>query len=206
MRSESTTAQASTRTTDAAFADTHTLSGEHAILMRDVERRAAPILALLGTRAWPHAELGALANFLRATVLRQVSDEETLLYPHDASAPPFAELSADHVRLHALTTQLEAVHAEPCSRTDLREYVDDLLNTLRQHLTDEQDVLAVLAKNDTAVPSAADLAATRHGWLSNEDAPVQMRLDGCQEGTRYRPVHRTRRRPVGVRVPPADGG
>lgn len=181
MRRTSTTAQATTRTTEVAFADTRTLSGEHAILMRDVEHRAAPVLALLGTRTWPHAELGVLASFLRTTVLRQVSDEEALLYPRDASAPPFAELSADHVRLHILTTQLEAAYAQPCSRPDLRALVDDLLNTLREHLSEEQGVLATLANADVAVPSAAGLAATRHGWTSLEDGPVRIRLDAIPE-------------------------
>lgn len=166
-----------TRGTEAAGADTHTLSGEHAILLRDVNRRVAPVLALLGTRAWPHAELGALIEFLRASVLRQVSDEETVLYPPDASAPPFAELNADHVRLHALTAELEAAHARPHSPAELRVLVDDLLHTLRTHLVDEQAVLASLAHNDITVPSAAELAATRHGWSSDEDSPVRILLD-----------------------------
>lgn len=177
MRPASPTARA----TEAAVVDIHTLSGEHAILMRDVERRTTPVLALLGTRTWPHAELGALTNFLRTTVLRQVSDEETQLYPHDASAPPFAELSADHVRLHTLTTRLEAAHVQPCSRTSLRALVDALLNLLREHLTNEQGVLAALAKTDIAVPSAADLVAARHGWVSIDDVAVQIRMEALPE-------------------------
>jgi hypothetical protein len=120
------------------------LAGEHARLMRDVARRAAPVLALLDTRAWPHDELGRLTTYLRAAVLRQVSDEEAHLYPHDASAPPFAELNADHVRLHSLTAQLEHARTEPCSRARLHVLVDELLGTLRRHLEDEQKVFAAL--------------------------------------------------------------
>lgn len=156
--------------------EAHTLAGEHARLMRDVTRRAAPVLALLEARAWPHAELGALTVLLRSAVLRQVSDEEVHLFPHDASVPPFAELSADHVRLHSLTAQLEKAHAEPCTRTELRVLVNELLDTLRRHLEDEQQVLAALPTADTEVPAVACLAAANQVWLSG-DEPVRIELD-----------------------------
>ena len=130
------------------IAGPRTLAGEHARLMRDVARRAAPVLALLDARAWPHDELGTLTTYLRTAVLRQVSDEETHLYPHDASAPPFAELNADHVRLHGLTAQLEQARTEPCSRAQLHALVDELLATLRRHLEDEQAVFAALSTDE----------------------------------------------------------
>ena len=135
-----------------ALAEDHTLAGEHALLMRDVERRAAPVLTLIDVRVWPHAELGTLVKFLRVTVLRRVSDEETLLYPPDASAPPFAELSADHVHLHSLTARLERAYSEPCPPAQLRALADELLSTLRRHLTIEQQVLAALPDADTDIP------------------------------------------------------
>jgi Hemerythrin HHE cation binding domain len=186
MTRASLTAQVGTCAADdavsaAVLADTHTLAGEHAALLRDVERRARPVFAVLDARTWPHAELGALINSLRATVLRQVSDEETLLFPNDSSAPPLAELSSDHVRLHTLTTRLEAVHAEPCSRGELRALIDDLLATLRRHLANEQNVLAALPDAGTTVPSAADLAAGEQTWLPRDDAPVLIRLDTLPE-------------------------
>jgi predicted DNA-binding ribbon-helix-helix protein len=74
------------RQVDRRSAVAGTLAREHAQLMREVARRASPITTLLDTRAaWPHAELGTLATFLRVMVLRHVSDEETLLYPHDVA-------------------------------------------------------------------------------------------------------------------------
>lgn len=156
--------------------DAHTLAGEHARLIRDLTRRTAPVLALLDARAWPHAELGALTIFLRGAVLRQVSDEEVHLFPHDSSAPPFAELSADHVRLHSLTTQLEKVHAEPCPRGELRALVDELLATVRRHLAAEEQVLAALPAAESEVPSAADMVAGSQAWLP-DDTPVRIDLD-----------------------------
>lgn len=140
-----------------------TLAGEHALLMRDVSRRVTPVLALLDARVWPHAELGTLVTYLRHAVLRRTSDEEVLLYPRDATAPPFAELSADHIQLHVLTTQLESIYAEPCPLDELRVAIDELLATLRRHLLEEQAVLAALPEV-TEVPSAAALAASERVW------------------------------------------
>ena len=158
-------------------ADCHTLAGEHALLMRDLVRRAAPLLARLDAEAWPEAELGALINFLHSAVLRQVSDEEALLFPPDSSGPPVAELSADHVRLHVLTAQLEAAHEMPSARARLRALVEELLTTLRRHLAEEEAVLAALADAADDVPSAADVVAGKHAWLSADDAPVVILLD-----------------------------
>jgi hypothetical protein len=129
-----------------------TLAGAHALLMRDVARRAAPVLALLDVRAWPHAELGTLTAFLRGELLRRVRAEESELYPDESSVPPFAELSADHARLHELTAHLERVRAEPCPPAQLRAVVTELLGTLHRHLRDEQDVLAALSGAESDVP------------------------------------------------------
>jgi hypothetical protein len=101
-------------------------------------------------------------------VLRQASDEEVLLYPHDATAPPFAELSADHVRLHTLTTQLERLHAAPCSPRQLRTLIDDVLTTLQRHLLDEQAVLAALPELLGDVSSAAAISAGGRPWPGDE--------------------------------------
>ena len=165
--------------TEAAAADPtsgHTLAGEHARLLRDVERRAAPVLALLDARAWPHAELGTLTELLRAEVLRQVSDEEVHLYPPDSSVPPFIELSADHARLYGLTAQLESIQAQPRPPAELRALVTELVDTLRRHLADEQQLLAALADARGEVPSVADLVAADRAWLP-EDTPVRIALD-----------------------------
>lgn len=157
--------------------DPHTLAGEHARLMRDVARRAAPVLALLDARAWPHAEIGTLTAFLRSAVLRQMSDEEVLLYPHDSSTPPFAELSAEHVLLHSQIAELEKVYAAPGSQAELRAVLDELLDTLRRHLDSEHAVLSALPAGEGAVPSVADLAAGSDAWLPNDDAPVLIEFD-----------------------------
>jgi hypothetical protein len=171
-----------TRTTTCGADEGRTLAGEHARLMREVTRRAQPVLALLGTRAWPHAELGTLTTYLRAAVLRQVSDEEALLFRHDSFAPPFAELSADHVRLHTLTAELERVHATPVAPQQLRALVEELLETLRRHLAEEQEVLAELSTVEGDVPSVADLAAADQPWMPTDDTPTVIDVDSLPAG------------------------
>lgn len=163
-------------TADGGPTSAETLTGEHSLLMRDVLRRATPVLALLDTRSWPHEELGTLITFLRSAVLRQVSDEEVLLYPHDATVPPFAELSADHVRLHVITDRLERAQAEPCAVQELRGVLEELLTTLERHLLDEQAVLAGLTEVTAEVPSVAALAADERPWRLGE-GPVLIPLD-----------------------------
>lgn len=154
-----------------------TLALEHRLLMRDVIRRATPVLALLDARAEPHAELGTLIAFLRTAVLRQASDEEVLLFPHDATAPPFAELSADHVRLHTLTARLEQAYTERCAAQEVRGLVNELLARLQRHLHEEQQILAALADASTEVPSAADLMAGEQTWSIDAGGPVVIALD-----------------------------
>lgn len=169
-----------------------TLAGEHERLMRDVIRRAAPVLALLQARAWPHAELGTLTSVLRASVLRQVSDEEVHLFPHDCSAPPLAELSADHVRLHALTVLLERAHARPCPPAELQALIEELLTTLGRHLGSEQQVLAALPEAVGEVPGVAGLVAADRTWLAEDDAPVVMDLDAVPTGRAIERILRLR--------------
>ena len=161
---------------DNAPSAANTLAGEHALLMRDVTRRATPVLALLDAWVWPHAEIGTLIAFLRDPVLRQTSDEEALLYPHDVTASPFAELSADHARLHMLTDRLERVHAESCAAHDVRVLIGELLTTLQRHLAEEQAILAALPEAPAEVPSVAALAACERPWPSDA-GPVLIPLD-----------------------------
>lgn len=137
---------------------TGTLAGEHSLLLRGVRRRAASVSALIETRSWPHAELCTLTGFLRTAVLRQVADEEALLYPHGASAP-VAELTADHVRLQTLTEELDQAAPTRGPVAPLRELIDELLRVLERHLVQEQAVFA-------ALPEAPD-PSPRFGRLTD---------------------------------------
>jgi hypothetical protein len=144
--------------------DSRTLVGEHALLLRDVRRRTAPVLALAGIYTWPAEELRTLIGFLRTAVPRQVSDEERWLFPDDFTTASFAELSNDHLRLHTLTEQLAQAFIEPCALSELVALIDELLTTLERHLTEEQAVLAALSGVPEVFPSTAEFADDRPSW------------------------------------------
>src|SRR3954447_5247817 len=96
-----------------------TLVGEHALLLQGVHRRVWPVLALIDAGTRPTAELHTLVGFLRASLLRQASDEEVLLFPAGA-ATPFAELTAQHASLHSLTERLAQASVAHCPPPELR--------------------------------------------------------------------------------------
>lgn len=157
-------------TTRVRASSARTLAGEHFGLLRNVRHRADAVTALLDVRVWPHAELSTLIEFLRSSVLRHASDEEVLIYPNDCHGGPFADLSAGHARLYALTAQLERVHAERCPLGELRDLVAELIETLRRHLVAEHDIFETVA--------SIDLAPTTQETVSrDEDEPVAIRLD-----------------------------
>jgi len=155
-----------------------TLDEEHAALLRGVRRRADAVIALLAARTWPHSELATLTGFLRTVLLRQVSDEESLLFPHDATAAPFAELSAAHVRIYELTEALDHAYEHPCPMAQLRRLVEELLTTLRRHLAEERELLMTLAATDLEVPAAATVSQTHRHWPAvPDDGPVVINLE-----------------------------
>lgn len=164
-----------TRSSD-VLAEEGTLAGEHAVLLRDTRRRAAPVLALAGARSWPEAELRVLTGFLHAMVLRQASDEEVALYPNGATAP-FAELSAEHVVLHELTDRLDHLAAASCTVLELAQLVNQTIAVLEHHLIAEQAVLAALPDAQADVPSTAGLLAGTQRWLPADNEPVLILLD-----------------------------
>jgi Hemerythrin HHE cation binding domain len=169
-----------THSTTAALAvsepDRLTLVGEHAVLLQGVHRRVWPVLALIDTGTWPTAELHTLVAFLRTSLLRQASDEEALLFPC-AAATPFAELAAQHARMHALTERLAHANVTHCPLSELRCLVAELTNVLARHLAAEQVLLGRLAEPSQAVPSAAEVASNGQTWLAAHDGPLQIVLD-----------------------------
>jgi hypothetical protein len=152
------------------------LVGEHALLLRGVQRRVWPVLALIDAGTWPAAELRTLVAFLRTSLLRQVSDEEALLFPGGAGTA-FAELTAQHARLHALTEGLAQTNLSPCPLPELRRTVAELANLLAGHLATEQALLAGLVEAGQPVPSAAQLVSGAQTWLPPDNASLLIVLD-----------------------------
>lgn len=156
--------------------DVLTLAGEHALLLQGVHRRVWPVLTLIDAGTRPTAELNTLVAFLRTSLLRQASDEEARLFPGGA-APPFAELTAQHARLHALTERLAQASATQRPLLDVRHMVAELVNVLAQHLATEQELLAGLAESNKSVPSAAEVANGAQTWFAADDGPLLIALD-----------------------------
>lgn len=155
--------------------DQHALAGEHALLLRDLRRRADAVLALAAAHVWPVAELRTLIRFVRTDVLRQASDEEALLYPNRAT--PFTELSSEHAHLYTLTDRLEQVDPAAGTLSEVGRLVHELLRVFEQHLIAEEAALAVLADTAEDVPAVADRRSGARAWLLPDDGPVLITLD-----------------------------
>ena len=117
----------------APLPDRVALADQSALLLRDVRRRAEPVLALTAARSWPEQELTTLTSFLRSTVLCRIAEEEQS-NPGGANGPSAAE----HTLLQVVTDDLERADRATGSVVDLADEVVRLLRLLEQHLIAEQ--------------------------------------------------------------------
>ena len=139
-------------------ADVCLLADDHALLLRGVQRRASPVLAPAAARTWPYAELDTLTGFHRTAVLPHATHEEDRLYPDRVSAP-FAQPSARHAHLCALTELLEDADATSCTLSELQRLVDGL----EHHMIEEQAVLAAPLATLEDAPCVAEPRHRRTG-------------------------------------------
>ena len=112
----------------------------------------------------PTAELAALAGYAQAEVLRQVSDEEALLFPA-VPAQTAAGLTRDHVRLRAAAELLARAAAgeQPMNSAQLAATVRNFVAQLERHLRNEDDLLAS-ARAPQDVPGTVRLGGHPHEW------------------------------------------
>ncbi len=149
-----------------------TLAEEHVLLLWQVTESAEKLLTATERDRWPGAELAALAGYAQAEVLRQVSDEEALLFPA-VPAQEAAGLARDHVRLRAAAELLAraAAREQPMSPAQLAAAVRDFVVQLERHLRNEDDLLASdHASRD--VPGTVHLGAHPHEWYPLTEGPV----------------------------------
>jgi hypothetical protein len=148
-----------------------TLAEEHRLLLWQVTASAEKLLTATEQGRWPGAELAALAGYAQAEVLRQVSDEETLVFPA-VPAQAVAGLARDHVRLRAAAELLARAAAgeQPMSPAQLAAAVRDFAVQLERHLRNEDDVLASgRALRD--VPGTVRLGGHPRGWYPLTEGP-----------------------------------
>lgn len=158
-----------------------TLAEEHVLLLWQVTASADKLLAVAEHGRWPGTELTALAGYARAEVLRQVSDEEVLLFPA-APAQTAAGLARDHVRLRAAAELLTraASGEQPMAPDQLATTVRDFVTQLGRHLRSEEDLLAS-GRVPRDVPGTVTLGGHPHEWYLLAEGSVA-NLDALPPG------------------------
>ncbi|MDQ2816496.1 MAG: hemerythrin domain-containing protein [Actinomycetota bacterium] len=149
-----------------------TLAEEHVLLLWQVTASAEKLLTATEHGLWPGTELAALAGYAQAEVLRQVSDEEALLFPA-VPAQTVAGLARDHVRLRAAAELLARAAAgeQPMSPAQLAAAVRDFVVQLERHLRNEDDLLAP-GRAARGVPGTVSLGGHPHEWYPLTEGPV----------------------------------
>ena len=149
-----------------------TLAEEHVLLLWQVTASAEKLLTATAHGRWPRAELAALAGYAQAEVLRQVSDEEALLFPA-APAQTAAGLARDHVRLRAAAELLARAAAgeQSMSPAQLAAAVRDFVAQFERHLRNEDDLLAS-GRAPQDVPGTVRLGGHPHEWYPLTEGPV----------------------------------
>ncbi|MFI5064712.1 MAG: hemerythrin domain-containing protein [Streptosporangiales bacterium] len=130
---------------------------------------------------WPGAELEAPLDYARAEMLRQASEEETLLFPAATSAAA-ARLARDHARLRACTEILarSPSREQALSLGGLAAATRDFVRQLERHLRAEEELLAADRALAT-VPATTALGSHPHGWYPLTEGPV-IDLDALPAG------------------------
>jgi uncharacterized protein (DUF2249 family) len=152
-----------------------TLAEEHMLVLWQVTASAEKLLSMAEHGRWPGAELTALAGYARAEVLRQASDEETLLFPA-VPAQMAAGLARDHVRLRAAAELLTRAAAgeQPMAPAQLAAVVRDFVTQLGRHLHHEEALLAS-GRTPQGVPATVALGGHPHEWyLLTEGSVVDL--------------------------------
>ena len=150
------------------------LKDEHALLLREVTTRAHAVTAEADQGRWPQPQLRELLNYLHLEILRQVVEEEWLLFRAVRHATDdLARLRHEHHGLRAAIEVLDLAAAtadssEGLSPQQLSTTTRDLLAQLEAHFAAE-DRLAVVGE---PAPSTASFGAQPHEWYPLTEGPV----------------------------------
>lgn len=145
------------------------------MLLRQAHRRAQSVLTAADTGNWPERELHELLHYLRLEVLRQVVDEEWLLFRAAHHAPDeLALLRRDHLELRLAVDALAATEGGrttrgPLAPHELAEITTNVLAQLEAHLAAEEKLLAASGK---PVPGVTTLGGKPHEWYALTEGPM----------------------------------
>src|SRR4051794_19356650 len=162
------------QTPQAQDARTASLKDEHALLMREVGARAEAVTSVADHGRWPEAPLRELLNYLHLEVLRQVVEEEWLLFRvvrH--AAEDLARLRHEHLELRMaieVLDQAAATGGEPSglSPAQLSATTRDLVGQLAAHMAAE-DELAIAGET---APATTSFGAQPHEWYAVIESPT----------------------------------
>lgn len=148
------------------------LADEHDQLLQQVAVRAEELMAAAAVGRWPARELDALVGYLRAEILRQVTDEEVLLFPACGTSSGREQMARDHARLRAAIEVLEQTAGNGGrSAAKLASAVSDLLRQLEAHLAAEEAMLMAAGRRSGA-PTTTTLGARPHEWYPLTEGTV----------------------------------
>ncbi len=150
------------------------LKDEHALMMREVKSRAKAVISKADGGGWPQSELRELLNYLHLEVLRQLVDEEWLLFRvvrHDRDE--LARLRGDHLELQLAIELLDQAAATEGRSAELSPQqlsipARDVLSQLERHVAAE-DQLSILGE---VAPATASFGAQPHEWYDLTEGPV----------------------------------
>lgn len=148
------------------------LAEEHAVLRQAVHARAEPVVRTAEAGNWPTTELSELVNYLQLEVLRQIADEEWLLFRNARQASnELAALRRDHLELRLAVDRLtEAATARATfTAAQLAAATRDLLDQLDAHLRAEELQLSAVGTNPA---STASLGSQPHEWYALTEGAV----------------------------------
>jgi uncharacterized protein (DUF2249 family) len=137
------------------------LAGQHAFLLSEVTARAQDVLGAADQGTWPAAQLHRFLDYLHLEVLRQLTDEEWLVFrAYHRDPQDLAPLHQDHVQLRAAIEALTAASEDAQSPQELATAVRDLITALAHHHAGGERILG----SDT--PSTTALGSTPHTWYA----------------------------------------
>lgn len=149
-----------------------TLVAEHALLLSAVTELANEVLGETDQDRWPGDSLHQFLDYLHLEVLRQVVDEEWLLFRSSHHAPQqLAHLRDDHVTLRRLVDDLNEAATDDAARSPERvaAITRELLAFLYQHIASEEKVFS---DPGIELPSMSALGRIPHGWYALIAGPV----------------------------------
>lgn len=138
-----------------------TLTGEHALLLGAATSRANAVLADADQDRWPTDALAQFLDYLHLEVLRQVVDEEWLLFRNSRHDPQqLSNLRADHQGLRRLIDDLGEAATDVAERSPRRlaQATRELLAKLLSHIDAEEQALG---GESVDPPSMSALGSTR---------------------------------------------